>query len=98
MKTEKDKIIRSVDNDKALKTSYGKPLNWFTIAGADGKFVAANAVFKKNKIEVSSPELAYPTSIRFAWDEKAQTNFVNEAGLSAVPFRTDGLKWSYRKM
>lgn len=98
MKTEKDKIILSFDNDKKLKSNDGKALNWFTIAGADGKFVSANAVIKKNKIEVSSPEVANPAAVRFAWDEKAQPNFVNDAGLPAVPFRTDGVKWDYRKM
>ena len=98
MKVENDKVILTFDNADGLKSSDGKPLTWFAISGADGKFVAANAVIKKNKLIVSSPEVTNPTTVRFAWDEKAMPNFVNAAGLPATPFRTDGLKWAYKKM
>jgi sialate O-acetylesterase len=37
---------------------------------------------------VSSPKVAAPAAVRFAWDEAAQPNLVNGAGLPAVPFRS----------
>ena len=67
----------------------GKPLDYFTIAGADGKFVDAQAVIKGDKVVVSSPLVPSPVAVRFAWTEVAEPNFYNKAGLPAVPFRTD---------
>jgi len=67
----------------------GKPLDYFTIAGADGKFVDAQAVIKGDKVVVSSPQVPSPIAVRFAWTEVAEPNFYNKAGLPAVPFRTD---------
>ena len=73
---------------EGLKSSDGKPLSWFTIAGADGKFVSAKAEIHGNKVHVSSDKVAKPTDVRFAWDQTAEPNFVNSAGLPASPFRT----------
>jgi sialate O-acetylesterase len=36
--------------------------------------------------------VAKPVAVRFAWSEVAQPNLFNQAGLPAVPFRTDGLR------
>jgi len=68
----------------------GQPLTWFTIAGADGKFVPAEAkITGKETVEVSSADVKQPTAVRFAWNEIAQPNLCNAAGLPAEPFRTD---------
>lgn len=75
--------------DGGLVSHDGKPLNYFTIAGADGKFVPAEAKIEGDKLVVSSPEVSSPVAVRFAWIESAQPNFYNKAGLPAVPFRTD---------
>jgi sialate O-acetylesterase len=64
-------------------------LTWFTIAGADGKFVPAEAVIVGDTVEVSAAGVKDPDAVRFAWDETAQPNFFNGAGLPAEPFRTD---------
>jgi sialate O-acetylesterase len=74
---------------KGLESRDGKPLTWFTIAGADGKFVPAKAVIEGNKVIVSSLLVPDPKNVRFAWSEAAQPNFFNKDGLPAVPFRTD---------
>lgn len=97
MKIKRNKIVLSFDNvDSGLVSHDGKPLNYFTIAGADGKFFSADAVIKGDKIVVSSPEVTSPTAARFAWNEAAQPNFYNKNGLPAVPFRTDNpLIFSY---
>jgi sialate O-acetylesterase len=75
-----------------LMSADGKPLNWFTIAGIDGKFVPAQAVIKGNKVMVSSAEVLNPAAVRFAWDETAMPNFCNKEKLPASAFRTDNWK------
>ena len=64
-------------------------LEWFEIAGADGKFVWAEAVIVGDIVEVSSPEVPSPTQVRYAWATNPEgCNLYNEAGLPASPFRT----------
>jgi sialate O-acetylesterase len=66
-----------------------KPLSDFTIAGEDGKFVPAEAAIDGETVVVHAAGVAKPTAVRFAWNELAQPNFANKAGLPASPFRTD---------
>jgi sialate O-acetylesterase len=73
-----------------LASRDGRPLNDFTVAGADRRFVPATAVIAGgDRVMVSSPQVARPVAVRFAWDETADPNLVNSAGLPAVSFRTD---------
>jgi sialate O-acetylesterase len=71
-----------------LKPRDGKPLDGFTIAGADRNFVPAKAEIDGDTVLVSSDEIKEPVAVRFAWSEEAQPNLVNGAGLPASPFRT----------
>jgi len=90
MKVKGNKIILGFKYvGSGLVSHDGKPLNYFTIAGSDGKFVSAAAVIKGNKLVVSSPEVSSPVAVRFAWTEVAEPNFYNKDGLPALPFRTD---------
>lgn len=82
-------ILHFNDVGKGLESHDGKPLNYFTIAGGDKKFVDANAEIKGNTVVVSSPSVKKPVAVRFAWTEAAQPNFFNKNNLPAVPFRTD---------
>ncbi len=75
-----------------LRSKDGQPLTWFTMAGADGRFVAAEAKIVGDTVEVSAAWVQQPKAVRFAWDETAQPNFCNGAGLPAEPFQTDGRK------
>ena len=70
----------------------GGPLSWFSIAGADKKFVPAEAVIDGESVVVSSPNVAQPVAVRFGWHQLANPNLANKAGLPASPFRTDN--WS----
>jgi sialate O-acetylesterase len=65
-----------------------KPLDWFEIAGEDGKFVKGQAAIDGHTVLVSSDVIAKPTAVRFAWDQGAEPNLVNKEGLPAGPFRT----------
>jgi sialate O-acetylesterase len=64
-------------------------LKGFTIAGADGKFVPADATVRGNTVEVSSPSVRQPTAVRYGWTNAPEVNLFNQEGLPAVPFRTD---------
>lgn len=93
MKIKNGKVILSFDFvDGGLKSGDDKPLNWFTIAGADNTFVPAKAEIKGDKVIVYSQNIKKPEAVRFAWDEEAQPNFFNAADLPAIPFRTDNWK------
>lgn len=67
----------------------GDKLTGFTIAGADQKFVPAEAVIQGNKIIVSSSTVSQPVAVRFGWENWPVLNLWNKAGLPATPFRTD---------
>jgi hypothetical protein len=64
-------------------------LKGFTIAGADGKFVAAKAVIEGDTIIVSSDEVVAPQVVRYGWANVPDVNLWNQAGLPASPFQTD---------
>ncbi|HEV7998302.1 MAG TPA: sialate O-acetylesterase [Planctomycetaceae bacterium] len=69
----------------------GKPLDWFQIAGDDKKFVDAEAIIDGDSVVVSSPKVAKPVAVRYAFDQIAEPNLQNVEGLPASAFRTD--KW-----
>ena len=90
MRRKKDMIkLRFSYAGKGLCSKDGKPLNQFEIAGADGKFVPAEAEIKGNKIMVFSSSVSKPIHVRFGWNEGGKANFYNQDGLPALPFRTN---------
>lgn len=72
-----------------LKTPDGGPLRGFAIAGADHKFVWAEARIQGDSVVVWSKEVAHPVAVRYAWANNPVCNLHNKAGLPASPFRTD---------
>lgn len=63
----------------------------FSIAGADGKFVPAQAkIVGRDAVDVSAPEVASPTAVRYGYVNFPVVNLWNRNGLPAGPFRTDG--------
>jgi sialate O-acetylesterase len=68
----------------------GEPLKWFEIAGADQKFMPADAKIDGSTVVVSSPQVAAPVAVRYAWvNYPVGCNLFNAAGLPAPQFRTD---------
>ena len=64
----------------------------FTIAGADKKFVVAQAKVLENdktKVEVWSDQVADPVAVRYAWADNPVCNLRSTNGLPVTPFRTD---------
>ncbi len=78
--------LRTVDVDDA---------QGFAICGEDHKWVWAKASIiggsKKgtNQIEVSSPAVAKPVGVRYAWADNPVCNVYSAEGLPVTPFRTD---------
>ncbi len=81
--------VKFAHTDDGLVAKDGEALKGFAIAGADKKFVWADAKIKGNKVLVSSPQVAKPVAVRYAWAHNPVCNLFNGAGLPASPFRTD---------
>jgi sialate O-acetylesterase len=67
----------------------GDKLQGFAVAGADKKFVWADARIEGKTVVVSSAKVPQPVAVRYAWDINPVCNLYNGAGLPAVPFRSD---------
>jgi sialate O-acetylesterase len=69
----------------------GKNPGGFALAGADGKFVWANALIMdegRDGIVLSAPGVADPVEVVYAWQNNPErANVVNGAGLPMIPFR-----------
>ena len=89
MRIQGDRIALKFDHAEGLRTRDQKDLAEFTIAGEDRVFHPAVARIVKGNVIVSSREVAKPVAVRFAWNERANPNLVNAAGLPARSFRTD---------
>ena len=61
----------------------------FEIAGADRKFVPADARVDGTSLVVSSPRVRAPVAVRYAWRNSPDARLFNGAGLPAAPFRSD---------
>lgn len=86
-----DRIELSFDHiGSGLVSNNGENLAHFAIAGADKKFVWANAKIEGDKVVVSNPDVSNPQYVRYAWaDNPDFANLGNKEGLPASPFRTD---------
>ncbi len=89
MKIEDGKIRVFFDHVGGGLVAKGGPLTHFEIAGADGKFVPAEAIIDANSVVVWNKEVPKPVAVRFGWRDDAEPNLFNTEGLPASPFRTD---------
>ena len=64
-------------------------LKGFVIAGADRRFVPAEAKIDGETIVVQSESIPSPIAVRYAWEMNPDCNLINKADLPASPFRTD---------
>ncbi len=92
MKVKGDKVTLKFDHVDGGLVAKGGKLTGFAIAGEDKKFLWADAVIEGNNVVVSSPQVPKPVAVRYAWDINPVCNLYNQAGLPAVPFRTDDWK------
>jgi sialate O-acetylesterase len=90
MSSEKGKIrIKFNHVDGGLVAKDSSTLKGFAIAGADRKFVIAQARIENDTVLVWSDEIPSPVAVRYAWANNPICNLYNKAGLPASPFRTD---------
>jgi sialate O-acetylesterase len=74
-------VARGRDDSKLME---------FAVAGADRRFVWAEALIDGERVVVWSDEVKNPVAVRYAWaDNPARANLFNLEGLPASPFRTD---------
>ncbi|MHC5058412.1 MAG: sialate O-acetylesterase [Planctomycetota bacterium] len=95
---EGDKVVLSFEYTGSGLMARGGALRSFAIAGADRKFVWADAVIEKrggrDVVVVSSPRVKAPASVRYAWAwNPSECNLYSREGMPASPFRTD--TWPY---
>jgi sialate O-acetylesterase len=90
---ERNKIVVTFSNTgSGLISKGGSELTQFAIAGADKKFVWANAVIRDDKVVVWNDAVKDPLYVRYAWaDNPEGANLYNKEGLPASPFQTNGL-------
>ncbi len=82
--------VRFGDLHGGLATREGAAPGGFEVAGADGKFVAAEAVIEGETVVVRADQVAEPVAVRYAWASwPVAANLQNKAGLPAAPFRLD---------
>lgn len=72
-----------------LVAKNGPALKGFAVAGADHKFVWADAQIVGDTVVVSSSQVSAPVAVRYAWADNPVCNLYNQAGLPACPFRSD---------
>jgi sialate O-acetylesterase len=90
MKVKGNKVTITFTNVGGGLIAKDGELKQFAIAGADKKFVWANAEIKKNTVVVWTNKVTKPVAVRYAWaDTPEGANLYNMEGLPASPFRTD---------
>ena len=89
MEVQGNKAILHFDHVGGGLMAKGDSLKGFAIAGADKKFVWADAKIEGNTVVVSSDKVSVPVAVRYAWAKNPVCNLYNKEGLPATPFRTD---------
>ncbi len=67
----------------------GDKLEEFSVCGEDRKWHWADAKIEGETVVVSSSEVPNPIAARYAWQANPKATLFNDAGLPAIPFRTD---------
>ena len=75
-------------NGEGMKSSDGKPLRTFEIAGEDGLFVPATAAVEGKQVKVWNDKVKQPRQVRYGWQPYTDANLINGAGLPASTFKS----------
>jgi sialate O-acetylesterase len=88
-------IVLSFDHTAGglvCRNKYGY-IEGFAIAGADRKFVWAQAFLAGDRVVVFSNRVKDPVAVRYSWSNNPDVNLYNSAGLPVTPFKTDDWEW-----
>ena len=88
----KDTAIVRFTHADDLKSTNGKALSHWEVAGEDEKFAAAQAEIKGSTVVARSDTVKKPKFVRFGYHQEAEPNLANGAGLPASPFTTGEVK------
>lgn len=88
-KTDGAKLRVMFTHADGLAVQGGGRLQGFAIAGADNKWVWADAIIDGQSVVLSSPQVPHPVAVRYNWADNPDGNLMNAANLPAVPFRHD---------
>jgi sialate O-acetylesterase len=69
--------------------AHGGQVTALEVAGADRVFHTATGAIETDSLLVSSPDVAEPVAVRYAWTNAPRANLYGDTGLPAVPFRSD---------
>jgi len=86
-----NKAILSYENAEYGLLPSEDPVLGFEVAGDDRVFhpAEANILGAKSRIMVSSPEVARPMAVRYAFRNFIESNLTNTLGYPAFPYRSD---------
>ncbi len=90
MRIDQNRIILEFDHiDGGLVINGGPSLKSFSVAGADQKFVPAQASVVGETVVVHAEAVPAPVAVRYAWWDDPDCILYNQERLPASPFRTD---------
>lgn len=103
MQREENALRIVLRHAKGLRTKDGESPLGFEIGNAGGQFVRAGAKIEGESVLLSSPSLADPEMVRYAWSDNPKVNLVNGEGYPLRPFRTDSLpvegeEWQWQSL
>jgi len=82
--------LKFTHTGQGLAFKNGDRLQGFQIAGADKKFIWADAAITGETVTVSSKDVPQPAAVRYAWSGTFRwANLFNQDGFPSQPFRTD---------
>jgi sialate O-acetylesterase len=84
---EGNTMIIAFDNIEGGLVSKSSNVGEFQLAGEDRKYYKANAKIVNDAVEVSSPNVKKPVSVRYCWRNGSEATLFNKAGLPARQFR-----------
>lgn len=85
-KVRGNKVQVQFRHDKGLTTTDGAAPAGFELAGADKKFVPAEAVIEGDTVILKAEGLKSPKYMRYGWAVFMNPNLVNDAGLPTAPY------------
>lgn len=88
-RVEGDRVRLRFKHARGLETSDGRAPTGFAVAGADRKFVRADARIEGDAVVVWNRAVPRPVAVRYAWADNPAVNLYNSDDLPASPFRTD---------
>ena len=89
MEVQGSTVVVKFDDVPLGLTSFGKEIRTFEIAGEDKVFRPATASVKGKTVMVSSPQVAQPVAVRYAFKDFVVGDLFGVNGLPVSSFRTD---------